>query len=110
MLEANAENVDAMETMVTMRVFCFDVKMLYGTAGAEETVRSSFSSSDIPFSIFTDEKESHLGDVVAKVRRLKYYVSEGGVGRSRVGIPARRIIIAPSGCDNRTSRRTTSNS
>jgi hypothetical protein len=59
-LDANAENVEATETIVTMRAFCFEVKMLYGTAGAEETTCGPFSSSDISFSIFTAEKESHL--------------------------------------------------
>ncbi len=47
MFEAKPENVEAIETMVTIRDFCLEVNMLYGGEGATAISSRPFASSVI---------------------------------------------------------------
>ena len=51
MFESKPENVEAMDTMVTIRAFCRVVKMLYGMAGVVGVSPGVFSTSVILFDV-----------------------------------------------------------
>jgi hypothetical protein len=80
MLEANPENVEAMETIVTINAFCREVNMLYATGGSDEATGCSFSSVAIincdvqlrqwqaTLRLFERFKDERLSEIIEKIQ------------------------------------------